>query len=235
MDDDVVRCVVLEPMHRGEPERVGYVAEPEPTSVEEVRAQIGQHAGALVAPGRIAHQAGGAVTVEHPARIDCTELSRRDQIAHSHEMRLEAVVVSSVTKDRVFAGKGLQLDDRAFVVCRQRLLDQHVFAVLQAISEQFQFRCVGYARQNRIVLVDWNVGRRSYDACGPELQTRQPRLALVTDQSGPICRSIASILSRKSSAVTGILPSHSHSTAAAIEPRMVATPGSRTASIASVA
>ena len=76
-------------------------------------------------------------------------------------MRLEAVVVSSVTKDRVFAGKGLQLDDRAFVVCRQRLLDQHVFAVLQAISEQFQFRCVGYARQNRIVLVDWNVGQRA--------------------------------------------------------------------------
>src|SRR5262245_22040968 len=76
-------------------------------------------------------------------------------------MRLEAVVVSGVTNDPLFAGKGLQLEDRAFVVRRQRLLDKHVLAMLQAISEQFEFRGGGYARQNRIVPVDWNVGQRA--------------------------------------------------------------------------
>ena len=51
-----------------EAEVVAEVAEPEQRGVEQMRAEIGQHARALVAPRGIAHQPRGAVAVEHAAR-----------------------------------------------------------------------------------------------------------------------------------------------------------------------
>ena len=46
------------------------IAEPEPRRIEQVRAEIGQHARAVIAPGGIAHQPRRAVAVEHAAVID---------------------------------------------------------------------------------------------------------------------------------------------------------------------
>ena len=108
MDDDMIRRAVLEAVHAHELEPVFDVPEPEATGVEEMRAEIGQHAGALIAPGRIAHQPRRAVAVEHAAGIDRTELAAGDEVAHAHEMRLETVIVSGIANDAIAARQRLE-------------------------------------------------------------------------------------------------------------------------------
>src|SRR5260221_12984749 len=83
-EDDVVRRAVLETIARDDGEILGERAEPETGGVEEMRAEIWQHAGALVAPRRIADQPCRAVAVEHAAVVEAAKLSRGDEIAHAH-------------------------------------------------------------------------------------------------------------------------------------------------------
>ncbi len=113
----------------------------------------------------------------------------------------------------------------------------------------------GNAGQHRVVVVERHVGDRPVARLLVDRVDRGDEIvagdaaALVTlnseagdhdphrssAQSGATCRSTASIFDLRSSGVTGRLPSHSHSTAAAMVPRMVATAASRSASRASVA
>ncbi len=229
--------------------------EPEPAGIEQVRAEIGQHAGALVAPGGITHQPRGAVAVEHAAGIDRAELARRDQVAHADKMRLKAMIVGGVADDAALARQRLEPGNVAFLLRPQRLLHQHVLAVLETIGQELDLRLVGDAGQHRVVVGERNVRDRAIARLridgidgGDEVVTGDAATLVTlnseardhdphrwTAQRGAICRSMASIFERTSSAVTGILPSTSHSTAAAMVPRMVAIPASRTASMASVA
>ena len=255
MDDDVVRRPILKAVHANELELVFDVSEPETTGIEEMRAEVGQHAGTLIAPRGIAHEPRGAVTVEHATGIDRTELTAGDEIAHPHEMRLETVIVSGIANDAVPARERLQSGNFAFMLRPQRLLDQHVLAIADAVVEDLDLGLVGNAGQDRVIIRERNVHDRPVagvlidrvDGCDKvgagDPTTLMPLNSEARDhdphrwkaQAGAICRSMASIFARRSSAVTGMLPSHSHSTAAAIVPRIVAMPGSRTDSIASVA
>ena len=66
-EHDVIGRTVFKTV-RARPARiVADVAEPEPAGIEQMRAEIGQHARALVAPRGIAHQPRRAVAVEHAA------------------------------------------------------------------------------------------------------------------------------------------------------------------------
>ena len=67
------------------------------------------------------------------------------------------MIVRSITNGAFPASKRLQLGDRAFVVGRQRLLDKHVLAMLQAIAEQVHFCSVRYACQYRVIAIERNV------------------------------------------------------------------------------
>ena len=131
MDDDMIRSAVLEAVNAHELEPVFDIAEPEATGVEEMRAEIGQHARALIAPGGIAHQPRRAIAVEHAAAIDRAEFAAGDEVAHAHEMRLEAVIVGGIADDAIAARQRLECRDFAFVLRPQRLLDQHVLAIAE--------------------------------------------------------------------------------------------------------
>src|SRR5215510_4889733 len=255
MDDDMIRRAVLKAMDTNETERVRDVSEPESAGIEQMRTEIGQHAGALIAPRGITHQPSRAVAVEHAAGIDRTELSRRNEIPHPYEVRFKTMIVGGIADDAALARQHLEPGDLAFVLRPQRLLDQHMLAVFEAIGEKLDLGLVGDARQHRIVVGersvrDRAVARLQIDGIdrGDEVVAGDPTTLVTLNseardhdshrwsaQRGAICRSMASIFERRSSAVTGMFPSHSHSTAAATVPRMVAIPGSRTTSIASVA
>src|SRR3954467_7181686 len=116
MDDDMIRSPVLEAVTPHELERVFDIPEPEATGVEEMRAEIGQHARALIAPGRVAHQPRRAIAVEYAAGIDRTELAAGDKVAHADEMRLETVIVSGIANEAIAARQRLKCRDFAFVL-----------------------------------------------------------------------------------------------------------------------
>src|SRR3954471_11045280 len=122
MDDDMIRSAVLEAVNTHELEPVFDIPEPEATGVEEMRAEIGQHARALIAPGRIAPQPRRAIAVEHAAGIDRTEFAAGDEVAHAYEMRLETMIVGGIANDAVAARQRLKCRNLAFVLRPQRLL-----------------------------------------------------------------------------------------------------------------
>src|SRR5712691_3675384 len=103
IDDDVVGRAVLEAMDAYESELIGEIPEPKTTSIKEMRAEIGQHASALIPPGRIPNEPRRAIAVEHAAGIDRAELARCDQIPHTHEVRLEAMIIGGVANDALSA------------------------------------------------------------------------------------------------------------------------------------
>ena len=156
----MIRGAVLEAVHTHELEPVFDIPEPEATGVEEMRAEIGQHAGALIAPGGIAHQPRRAVAVEHAAGIDRTELAAGDQVPHPHEMRLETVIVGGIANDAIAARQRLERRDFAFVLRPQRLLDQHVFAIADAVGEDIDLGLVGDAGQDGVIVRERNVHDR---------------------------------------------------------------------------
>src|SRR5262249_50379403 len=157
--------------------------------------------------------------------------------------------------DALVARQTLQPHDVALLPGPQRLLDQHVLAVLEAVGEHLDLRFIGDTGEHRVIVRERHVGdgaiarlvvdrihRRdevptsdpaTFMPLNPEARDHDPHRR--TAQTGAICRSSVSIFERRSSAVTGTLPSHSHSTAAAMVPRMVEMPGLPTASMASVA
>src|SRR5713101_3059786 len=145
IDDDVVGRAVLEAMDAYESELVRDVPEPKPTSIEEMRAEIGQHPGALIPPSRIPNEPRCAIAVEHAAGIDRAQFPRRDQIPHTHEVRLEAMIIGGVANNAALARQRLEPGDVALVLGPQRLLDQHVLAVLHAIGEELDLGFVGDA------------------------------------------------------------------------------------------
>ena len=61
---------VFKAVRRHDLDVLAKLAEPELCRVQEVGAEIGQNAGALIAPGRIAHEPRGAVAVEHATAVD---------------------------------------------------------------------------------------------------------------------------------------------------------------------
>src|SRR5690606_26096651 len=99
-----------------------------------MRAQVRQDAGTLIAPGRVAHEARRAVAVEHPAAENPAERALVDQLAHAVEVRLEAMIVGGVADDAVAARARLQIDDGVFVLAPQRLLDEDVLLMIDAIA-----------------------------------------------------------------------------------------------------
>ncbi|CAB4699547.1 unannotated protein [freshwater metagenome] len=151
-DHDVVGSAVLEPAGGDDPEILRRRTEPEIHRVEQVRTQIRQHAGALVTPLGIAHQAGRAIPVEHAAAMDAAQAARGDQLPHAHEVRLEAVVVGGVAEHALVARNGFELGQLLFVIGPQRLLDQHVLAVAEQVREQLYLGFVGCAYQGRVVI-----------------------------------------------------------------------------------
>src|SRR5271166_344063 len=78
--------------------------EPEERRIEKMRAKVGQHAGATIAPGRIPDIAGRAVAVEHPAQIDPPQYTRIEHLPHADKVRLEAVIVGRIANGAARSG-----------------------------------------------------------------------------------------------------------------------------------
>src|SRR5208337_1326299 len=93
-------------------EFVFQISEPESARVEKMRAEILQHACAVVPPSRFTHEASGSIPIKHSARIDATEHTGRHQVAHAHEMRLETVIIGGIADGALATGELLELDDR---------------------------------------------------------------------------------------------------------------------------
>ena len=144
------------------------IAEPESRRIEQMRAEIRQNAGALVAPGRIAHQPRRAVAVEHAAVIERAERAAAIDVAHAHEMRLEAVIVGGVADRAVLLARerSSRLIDSSSAR-PQRLLHQHVLAVAEQVLEHLDLRLVGNAGQHGVVAAERNV----FDA--PDIRPRR--------------------------------------------------------------
>ena len=88
------------------------------------------------------------------------ELARRDEVAHAHEMRLEAVIIGGVADDALACAPSASSAAIVASLLRpQRLLDQHVLAVAQAVGRELDLRLVGNADQHRVVVGERNVGR----------------------------------------------------------------------------
>ena len=62
--------------------------------------------------------------------------ARLDEIAHAHEMRLEAVIVGGVEHDAFWRARPLQPRERRLVLRDQRLFDKRVLAMFDEIAEQ---------------------------------------------------------------------------------------------------
>ena len=170
-------------------------------------------------------------------------------------MRLEAVVIGGVANNAVFVRERFKTGNFPLIARPERLLHQDVLFVLEAVAEKLDLGLIRDAGQHRVIVGKWNVDngpiacflvdrvdvRYKVIAGNPAAfmslnsEARDHHSHRWTAQTRTICRSMASILDRKSSAVTGMLPSHSHSSAAAMLPRIVAMPASPTASMASVA
>ena len=153
----MVGRAVLEPVAGDELERVGEITEPEPSRIEQVRAEIGQHARSLVAPRRVAHQSRGAVAVEHTAAEDAPELPRGDEVAHPDEMGLEAVIVGGIADRAIVVRQPLQTEDVVIRRGEQRLLDEHVLAVREQPCQHLDFGLVRNAGERRVVIVQRHV------------------------------------------------------------------------------
>ncbi len=168
-------------------------------------------------------------------------------------MGLEAVVVGGVADDPFALGQRRQAGDLGFVLGQDGFLDEDVLPVLHEVGEELDLGLVGGAHQGRVVGVEGYVadvpdgGVAHRIDGGGDVRTGHggPFVALHAhsdddDFHGPahaklICFSTARALSRTRSGVTGTLPSYSHSTAAAKEPRMEATTALPVAAMASVA
>ena len=133
-EHDVVRAAVLETVRRHDGKFIADVAEPEARRIEHMRAEVVEDAGAPIAPLGIAHKPRRAVAVEHAAAIDCAERAGRDEVAHAHEMRLEAVIVGDVEHHAFCARLLLEAFQRRLVRPPQRLFDKRVLAVGDADS-----------------------------------------------------------------------------------------------------
>ncbi len=231
---------VFEAVHADEAEPVLHVGEPEAAGIEQMRSEIGQHAGALIAPGGIAHQPRRAVAVEHAAGIDRAERARRDAIAHAHEMRLEAMIIGGVDHDAARAGVRLEVEDVLVAVDPERLFDEHAFAVFDAIAEHRRLRLVRDAGEHRVIggerhildVLVVRVGAKRIDEADEIVRRRLAALRALhphachddahQSYSKFNCLSIRSILRCIVSDAIGRLPSTSHSQAAAIAPSTLA-------------
>ena len=153
-DDDVVGRAVLEGARRDDAKVLADVAEPEAGRVEKMRAEVGKHAGALVAPVGIADQPRRPVAVEHAAAIDAPECTRGEEVAHADIVRLEAMVVGGVADRAGLSRQRFQLLELGVALCRKRLLHEHMLAVSEQVSKDRDFRRVGGADERCIVTVE---------------------------------------------------------------------------------
>ena len=119
-----------------------------------MRAEVRDDAAALITPFGIADQPCRSVPVEHAAVVDRTEFARGNQIAHAHEMRLEAVVVGGVDKDAARAGDAFELGNILVARGPQRLFDEDMLAVLDAGANEVELRLVRNTGKDGVVAVE---------------------------------------------------------------------------------
>ena len=156
---------VLEAVTRDHTKMMIACAEPEEHRVQQVRAEIRQHAGVAIAP-RAADVARGAVAVEHAAPVGPAQPPGVEQRLHPHEARLEAVVVGGIADDGLALGHGRQRLQRALVGRHQRLLDEHVLAVAEQVAEELELGGVGCADQRRLERVERHLRERPEAGAG---------------------------------------------------------------------
>src|SRR6185369_6095112 len=92
--------------------------------------------------------------VEHAAAIDGAEFARGKQIAHAHEMRLEAVIVGGVDKDAARTGGAFEPGNILVARGPQRLFDEHVLAVVDAGANEVELRLVWNAGKDGVIAVE---------------------------------------------------------------------------------
>ncbi len=168
---------------------------------------------------------------------------------------LESMVVGGIADSAGLAGSRLQAANVGIARRPQRLFHEHVLPAREQVVEDLALWFVRGADESGIVtahrhLLDRLVVRvrmHGIDRC--HAVRARHRTALVPLDAQPYddyfqaglrslyvaLRSIASILRATSAGVTGMLPSTSHSQAAAIDPRMVATESEPVAIFDSVA
>jgi len=151
-EHDVIGSPVFEIGSEIYGEIVPEIAEPEPRCVEQMRAEIVQHAGAMIAPFGIAHQTRRAVAVEHAAMIDLSEMTGSDQVAHGDVVRFETVIVGGVEHHVFRSCQVLQRFDLGILGRPHGFFHQGMFAVLQEIGEDLYLGTVGKTAQGRVVI-----------------------------------------------------------------------------------
>src|SRR3954454_21630610 len=131
---------VFKTIDRNKPKIITQIAEPEACRIEKVRTEIKQDPGTRIAPGRVPHEAGGTIAVEHAATVDLAEYAGPNKVAHPHEMRFKSMVVSRVADRAAPARRAFEFQQFVGAGRLQRLLDQHVLAVIEQIPENLELR-----------------------------------------------------------------------------------------------
>ena len=239
-EDDVVGRAVLEAVGGDQLEVVVLGSEPEARRVQQVGAEIVQHARAFVAPSRLPHELCRAVAVEQAAAVEPAQAARLHDLPQPHEVRLEAVIIGGVANHALVARQALERRDLIVFRSPERLFDQHVLALADQLGEQRNLRLVGNAAERRVIVgrrhlrevtvICLRQGRvhRCHEVVAGHGTPLAPLDAEADDDyahrnhAGPRSRSILSSRADTSAGVTGTLPSTSHSPAAAITPRIVA-------------
>ena len=87
-----------------------------------MRSKIWQDPSALIAPGGLPNQARSPVAVEQAGGIEAAETARRENLAKSRDVRLEAVIVGGVADRPARRGNGLE-PARLFEIAGGRVED----------------------------------------------------------------------------------------------------------------
>jgi hypothetical protein len=141
----VIERAVLEAVRPPHLHRGFSATEKEDAPVQQVRAQVGEHSKALVAPARVSHVSSGSVAVGEAGQVDRTELPTVEQLLEAEDVRLETMVVRGVAGGAVRHGQLAEPGQRLVLVREHRLFHQDVLAVRHEILEQRRLLAIRHA------------------------------------------------------------------------------------------
>src|SRR3989338_11007835 len=231
----MIEGAVLEAVETPRLEAAEVLAKEEQSRVEQVGTEIRQHSEFLISPRRKAHITRCPISVEKPDQVDRSQHAGIQQLLQPHYVRLKAVVVRRVAGHTGRAAQLLQAIEQLFVLRQQGFFNENVLAVAEQVLQEANLHLVWRADQSGVETLQGNLLNRVILGLGVYRIDRRNDIRLGNRQPlGPLypetdddhhheyltCFSTAFSFFRTSSGATGLFPSCSHATAAAIEPRI---------------
>src|SRR6266568_3710320 len=119
--------------------------------MQQVTPEVGENTQSRVPPRRVSHIARGAIAVEKLHLVNSPEPAGRQFALEPDNMRLETVIVSSVTNDLISFSQSFQLLKAMSGVAEQRFFHQHVFFVGEQVGQNLRLGIVRRANEGRLV------------------------------------------------------------------------------------